>query len=108
MEAKDARDWSFKMQKKLFKASSRLLQTVFHRLLVYTECFGRRHSSVRVIMCWRRRSLQLAKSDIGEEGYFWERTTVQEEESDRLCVFKACDTTIHALPVGVEDIGQRW
>ena len=30
----------------------------------------------------------MAKRDIGEEGYYWERTKVQEEESDRLCVFK--------------------
>ena len=106
MEAEDARDWSFKMQKRLFKVSSRLPQTALHRLLLYSECFGRRHSSLRVSMCWRRRSLQLAKSDIGEEGYCWERTTVQEEESDRLCVFKACGTTMHVLPVGVQHSGQ--
>ena len=48
----------------------------------------------------------MAKSDIGEEGYCWERTKVHEEESDTLCVFKVYGTTIHVLPVGVHHSGQ--
>ncbi len=48
----------------------------------------------------------MTKRDIGEEGYCWERTKVHEEESDRFCVFKACVTTIHVLPVGVNQSGK--
>jgi len=48
----------------------------------------------------------LAKRDIDEEGYYWEGTKVQEEESDRLCVFKTYGTTMYVLPVGVYQNGQ--
>ena len=95
MEEEDARDRSFKMRKRLFKTSSRLPQAAWQRLLTYSEGFYRRVSSLRISRCWRRKILQLAKRDIGEEGYCWERTNVHEEESDRLCVFKACGTTMH-------------